>query len=186
MNSMDSVERMFRVLVRTLRATNPALLSSPFSVGEIHQQILPYRHFRRELGLETNQEYELTLMQLLSGAGGFLDVDERLRDGLGTELASGSPEPSKVRDFADAQVSIRAAALDAIGEEKRTPIAAIPVVPGMQCRFCSGALPEGRAVNFCPHCGQNLRVHNCPACGAELEKEWKYCVACGKAVRTGT
>jgi hypothetical protein len=43
--------------VRALQSRQPALLSAPFTVGELHQQILPYRHFRRELGLETNQEY---------------------------------------------------------------------------------------------------------------------------------
>lgn len=185
---MDSVERMFRVLVRTLRKSNPALLSSPFSVAELHQQILPYRHYRRELGLETNQEYELTLMQLLGGVGGFVDVDERMRDRIAAELSSGSPEPSRVRDFADAQVSIRGAALEAIGEERTAlPGRSAPDqrVTSLKCRYCNGALPEGRAVHFCPHCGQNLQVHNCPACGVELETGWQYCVACGKAVQEG-
>src|SRR5919109_1375773 len=100
---MDSVDRMFHVLVRTLKARQPALLSAPFTVADLHQQIMPYRHFRRELGLETNQEYELVLMELLTGARGYLDVDERLRDELSKELAAQSPEPSRVRDFADAQ-----------------------------------------------------------------------------------
>ena len=107
---MNALERMFQVLVRTLRERNPALLTAPFTVGELHSQILPYRHFRRELGLETNQQYEMVLMELLTGAGGFLDVDERLRDELGKELASGHPEPSRVREFADAHVSVNAAA----------------------------------------------------------------------------
>ena len=183
MTTPDPVERMFRVLVRALRTSRPALLSSAFSVGDIHQQLLPYRHFRRELGLETNQEYELTLMRLLSGAGGYLDVDERLRDGLGAEFASSSPEPSRVRDYADAQVSIRAAALAAIGEDPAHATEAPARKPSeARCRYCAGALPQGRAVHFCPHCGQNLQVRNCPACGAELETDWKFCVACGKGV----
>lgn len=183
--TMDSVERMFRVLVRTLRASNTALLTAPFSVGELHQQILPYRHFRRELGLETNQEYELTLMRLLSGHGDYLDVDERLRDGLGGELASGSPEPARVREFADAQVSIRPAALTALDPEARSGAGTPPAPQGgsASCRYCAGALPSGRTISFCPHCGQNLQVHNCPACGAEVEDGWKFCAACGKSVR---
>lgn len=181
----DPVERMFRVLVRAVRSSRPALLTSSFSVGDIHQQILPYRHFRRELGLETNQEYELTLMRLLSGAGGYLDVDERLRDGLGAELSSGSPEPSRVRDFAEAQVSIRPAALADLGEEHtRATAAASPSPSEARCRYCSGALPQGRTVNFCPACGQNLQVRHCPACGAELEADWQFCVACGKGVQS--
>jgi Double zinc ribbon len=197
---MDPLDRMFHVLVRTLRAKQPALLTAPISVADLHSQILPYRHFRRELGLETNQEYELTLMELLAGARGYLDVDERLRDGLGKELASLSPEPSKVRDFADAQVAINPAALAMVPDVRAVPENAasndvrlgkltggtVPLPAGRQstgtrCRFCGGELPHARALNFCPHCGQNLQVLNCPACGAEVEAGWKFCIACGKA-----
>ncbi len=49
------------------------------------------------------------------------------------------------------------------------------------CRYCGQQLPEGRDVQFCPHCGQNLRVRRCGACSAELEPAWKFCVACGRA-----
>src|SRR5918994_5158773 len=105
---MDALDRMFHVLVRTLRSKQPALLTAPFTVGELHQQILPYRHFRRDLQLETNQEYELVLMELLTGARGYLDVDERLRDELGKELKAASPDPSRVREFGEANVSINA------------------------------------------------------------------------------
>ena len=194
---MDSLDRMFHVLVRTLRVKQPGLLSSPFTVAELHQQVLPYRHFRRELQLESNQEYELVLMELLSGARGYLDVDERLRDQLGKELQSASPEPSRVREFADAHVSISAAAQTKVPvavptppkvEATRPSASLSTAVPGdaqrdtSRCRYCGGELPEGRLMNFCPHCGQNLQVHNCPACGAEVEAGWKFCVACGKAV----
>lgn len=49
------------------------------------------------------------------------------------------------------------------------------------CRYCGQPLPEGRDVQFCPQCGQNLRVRRCAACSAELEPAWKFCVACGRA-----
>ncbi|MEX2180171.1 MAG: zinc ribbon domain-containing protein [Gemmatimonadaceae bacterium] len=189
---MDAIERMFQVLVATIQAKHPNLLSAPFTVGDLHQQLLPYRHFRRELGLETNQEYELVLMQLLSGARGYLDVDDRLRDELGKELASSAPEPSRVRSFADAQVSINQAALATLGHAIPSPIPppggaktatqAPSAADAGTCRYCSGALPKGRATHYCPHCGQNLQVHNCPACGAEREAGWKFCVACGKGM----
>jgi hypothetical protein len=195
---MDPIDRMFHVLVRTLRAKQPALLKSPFTVSELYQHILPYRHFRRELEIETNQEYELVLMQLLSGVRGYLDADERLRDGLAKELNSLSPEPARVRDYADAQVSVNASA------QTRVPAAASPAsgapaigassaptqtmtpaserTDASRCRYCGGDLPPGRTMNYCPHCGQNLQVINCAACGAEVEAGWKFCVACGKAV----
>ncbi|MBI1808306.1 MAG: zinc ribbon domain-containing protein [Gemmatimonadetes bacterium] len=65
-----------------------------------------------------------------------------------------------------------------------------PIEPGVDaphraarpgCRYCGQPLPEGRDVQFCPHCGQNLRVRRCAACSAELEPAWKFCVACGRA-----
>jgi hypothetical protein len=198
---MDAVDRMFQVLVNALRKSNPAAVSSPFTVSDLYQQIIPYRHFRRELALESNQEYELTLMKLLGGERGYLDVDERLGDGLKKELASGSPEPARVRDFADAQVSVNPAALASVPSKPTPAVAAPPAPAGTPaqasggastatpasspvhgCRYCGGELPTGRVLNYCPHCGQNLQVHHCPACGAELEAGWRFCVACGKTV----
>src|SRR5205823_13007902 len=171
MTTMDALDRMFRVLVKTLQAKNPALLTVPFTVGELHQQILPYRHFRRELGLETNQEYELILMELLSGARGYLDVDERLRDQLGKELNASSPEPARVRDYADSHVAINPSALAAPTETAATaqpvtraaPTVASTLNPapsrggGPRCRYCDGELPMGRPLRFGPLCGQNLQ-----------------------------
>jgi hypothetical protein len=62
------------------------------------------------------------------------------------------------------------------------PSAPAPVRPPRPgCRYCGQPLPEGREVNFCPSCGQNLRVRRCGACSAELEAGWKFCVSCGRA-----
>jgi hypothetical protein len=49
------------------------------------------------------------------------------------------------------------------------------------CKYCGQPLPDGRDVQFCPHCGQNLKMSRCAACSAELEPGWKFCVACGRA-----
>jgi predicted amidophosphoribosyltransferase len=53
---------------------------------------------------------------------------------------------------------------------------------GGPCPYCSGALPAGRAVTFCPHCGMNVTVAQCPACSSEVEAAWHYCVTCGRDV----
>lgn len=50
------------------------------------------------------------------------------------------------------------------------------------CSFCGGALPEGRLVNFCPHCGQSQSVTHCPECKSEVELGWRHCVTCGFAL----
>ena len=51
-----------------------------------------------------------------------------------------------------------------------------------RCAYCGGRLPTGRAVNFCPHCGQNQTILICPECRSEVEPGWKHCVHCGRAV----
>ncbi len=53
---------------------------------------------------------------------------------------------------------------------------------GSRCGFCGGSLPPGRAVNFCPFCGQNQVLTRCPDCQAEVEIGWRHCVNCGVVV----
>jgi predicted amidophosphoribosyltransferase len=59
---------------------------------------------------------------------------------------------------------------------------ATTTVHGGPCPFCTKPLPEGRAVTFCPHCGQNVTVRHCPACSSEVESGWRHCVTCGREV----
>lgn len=233
----DDLDRMFHLLVTSMMSRSPDTLTRPFAVADLYQDILPYRLFRRELGLDTNQDYEMTLLELLSGARGYLVVDERTADTLRRELASPNPDPSVFRQFSTTQVSIspdalaevaRAQAGDAAHDRASRPVqtseraemprpeppraetpraagpsgamSAIPdaaprtpasgrlpitPAPGESCRFCGGALPPGRPLIFCPHCGQDQTVLHCQACGAELEVGWNYCTTCGRGVAPG-
>ena len=52
---MDALDRTFRHLLQTIQTRYPAYLTQPFEVAELYQNILPYRHHRRELALETNR-----------------------------------------------------------------------------------------------------------------------------------
>jgi hypothetical protein len=63
-------------------------------------------------------------------------------------------------------------------EEEAAPSVS-PRTGSAPCSFCGGELPVGRAVIFCPHCGQNVGVVHCPACGTELDFGWRYCITCG-------
>jgi predicted amidophosphoribosyltransferase len=54
------------------------------------------------------------------------------------------------------------------------------IAGGGSCQYCGGALPEGRRISFCPHCGQNLTIIHCPACSTELEAGWRFCTTCGR------
>ena len=247
---MDDVERMYRHLVRTIRSTSPHLLTQPFQVADLYATILPYRLHRRDLGLETNQDYEMAMLELLSGARGYLIVENRMREVLGASLKSSNPDPQLIREFASSRVSLspdglrqydpdalaaasagaptapggvpaadvervpaRSAATGAPAAAASVPppapavAASAPTAPrsgaaspsapstatrrasrpvtiaaaGETCPHCKGELPAGRPINFCPHCGQDLTVQHCPACGSELEHGWKFCVTCGRA-----
>ena len=50
------------------------------------------------------------------------------------------------------------------------------------CPWCRENLPRKSRVRFCPFCGSNVKLVPCPACGEELEVNWRFCVACGTEV----
>lgn len=130
---MDNVDRMYRHLVRTIRTKFPQYLTQPLDVAELHQTVLPYRHHRRELGLETNDDYEITLTELLSGERGYLIVDERMRDVLKRELATPNPDPSAFKQFDANRVALSPAALrslEAGPDDPTTPLRPVAVPPG--------------------------------------------------------
>jgi hypothetical protein len=245
---MDDLDRVFHRLVSNIRHRHPEYLTLPFTVQELYETLIPYRHHRRELGIETNQDYEIAVTRLLSGERDYLQADPEMRDKLQAELASPHADPGGFREFAGAKVSLAPEALRRIraltvpagatdtpasttaegagqssAESNQSPPASItgdaavsptPTLGGFNatfpvssaaasesarptpaaissmlnaavpegCPFCSGTLPEGRAVIYCPHCGNNLSVSRCPACGGELEKGWKFCVSCGRSV----
>jgi len=226
---MDDLDRVFHRLVSNIRHRHSEYLTLPFTVQELYETLIPYRHHRRELGIETNQDYEIAVARLLSGERDYLLADQAMRDKLKAELQSGHGDAGAFREFASAKVSLapealrRIRALTASGPEsdesselsassppspainktfpvssppapspaisdgpKASPAAALSSMMNTTvpegCRFCGGTLPEGRTVVYCPHCGNNLSVSRCPACGSELEKGWKFCVTCGRGV----
>jgi hypothetical protein len=50
------------------------------------------------------------------------------------------------------------------------------------CPSCSAPLPSGRVVVFCPFCGVQVGAKRCPGCGTEIERDWRHCITCGKAI----
>jgi hypothetical protein len=68
----------------------------------------------------------------------------------------------------------------ALDDEVAGTEAVSPRFASAPCAFCGGELPVGRAVIFCPHCGQNVGVVHCPACGTELDVGWRFCITCGR------
>lgn len=63
---------------------------------------------------------------------------------------------------------------------------AAPITAATRCSYCGGSLPAGRAVHFCPHCGQSQLQGQCPRCKAEVEYGWRHCVSCGTGLSFDT
>jgi hypothetical protein len=194
---MDDLDRLFQRLVHNIRNGHAEYLSVPFTVQELYDTLVPYRHYRRDLGIETNQDYEAAVTRLLAGEKGYVRADKAMQDRLKQELDSPDADVGAFRDFADARISLAPEAVQKLGialpaqnaggyagqgNGNGAPtsfgLATVDLAEG--CKFCGGTLPEGRTVTYCPHCGQNLAAKHCAGCGAELDPIWKFCINCGK------
>lgn len=252
---MTDLERFFRRLVDNLIAIDPARLHRPLTLGELSDSVVPYRTNRRSLSIDTNEDYDMLLLRLASGEGGFLRMSSEgvraqfqgeatshhpnlglLRELAGAEFVLGTqplahalgpdpmlayapPEEEEV-EMAEAGGADEAEeiSLDALRKPSfapETPMlhwppdqrASLPAISreiprevnrpaeatrqtsgesarigGIRCGFCGGGLPANRAVNFCPHCGQNQTFTRCPECQSELELGWRHCIRCGHMV----
>ena len=121
---MDNLDRMYRHLVRTIRSRFPQYLTQPFDVGELHQTILPYRHHRRELGLETNEDYEIALTRAPVGRARLSDRRRpharRAARGAGVD-ESRSERVQAVRDGDASRCRRRRCAASTIGPDEDVP-----------------------------------------------------------------
>lgn len=192
---MDAVERMYRHLVRTVRSRFPQYLTQPFTVADLYQTVLPYRLHRRELGLETNEDYEITLTELLSGAREYLIVDEAMRDALHAELATSNPDPTAFKQFATASVALSPTALrglEAGPAEAATPLrpTLVPPPAARSAPRVSNATPAApRSMARTPSAPRAVTPQNgerCTSCNAELPagRPITFCPHCGHDLTT--
>jgi predicted RNA-binding Zn-ribbon protein involved in translation (DUF1610 family) len=197
----SDLQRFFAQLVHNLTAIHPARLRQPMTLAELRESIIPYRANRRALQLESSEDYELVVMRLCAGEGGFAITEpEEAQVDFVNELNSPNPDLTIVERHRKAVVALDprsvARALDpkpelayAPWEEqvshaeqtKKAEAEAAEKAPVKEepplCTHCGAKLPAGRVVNYCPKCGQSqLR---CPKCKAELERGWRHCVGCG-------
>jgi len=254
---VTDVERLFRLMVQQLAATDPSRLHRPLTVAELTGDVVPYRRSRATLAIETAEDHDALLLRLISGEGNFVHLmHDEIRRRFEMEARNPNADLNVLREFSKAQFLITAEALartlgdgvivapipvrpqpppppqpfhpvsstaitpparpsipkptigsvvdvpldavrlsmpdlDEIVERHSAPPPPPPrgskpvqrnVTMAASCTFCGGALPLGRAVHFCPHCGQNQTVSYCVGCGAEVEIGWKHCVNCGSAV----
>ncbi len=227
---MTDLERFFVQLVKALNAVDSALLRQPIALEDIMRDVLPYRTHRRALQIDSSEEYELVLMRLAAGEGGYMVTDPpEAMARFQAEIATPHPDLAIIDDDEGVTVLLEpsrvAAALVADGAETSSyappppppppapprppasdPDDALPldevrsarpvsrplrpaerdadpeaesVTAREHCSYCGGGLPDGRIVNFCPHCGQGQALTRCPECRSEVEIGWRHCITCG-------
>ncbi len=115
---MEEVEKLFRHLVRVLSEGERDRSREPIEIAEIYQTILPYRRFRGVLQIESNQDYEMILLRLLSGEGGLASVDPvEAQDALSEEANAVNPNPGAFRDYAAAKVYLNINAIQSYTDD---------------------------------------------------------------------
>ncbi len=132
---MTDLERFFYQLVRTL-ADTPTRLREPLQLADIRGSIVPYRTHRRALEIDSSEDYEIVVMRLCVGEGGFARTgpdDVRLR--FEQELASPNPDLNVLRQFGDAFVSLSPRRVSAVLEQLAQAPAATTTAPSQ--------VPEG-------------------------------------------
>ncbi|HKV76352.1 MAG TPA: zinc ribbon domain-containing protein [Gemmatimonadales bacterium] len=104
---MTDLERLFRLLVQQLAGTDPGRLHRPLTVAELSVDVVPYRHSRRVLALESAEDHEALLLRLVAGEGGFVRlVHDEIRRRFEVEAQSSNPDLGLLREFARAQFLI--------------------------------------------------------------------------------
>jgi hypothetical protein len=199
----DDLQRLFERLVDVLLDRNPDAWPEPLTVADLHERIIPYRTSRARLGFDSLQDYDMALLRLLAGEREYATVEPReVRESLAREAAGSYPDPGAFRAFPAATVRLNPAAVQAVLDAREAyapPVPSVPVDrgppeppplppaarfapsgnPAAACAQCDGSLPEGRVVLFCPYCGADLRLRECPSCGTALERDWTFCITCG-------
>ncbi len=103
------------------------------------------------------------------------------RETLEVAASVAAPAGAPAARTATAPAPVSVAAVPATRAAAIAPqVAPVSHPHGPGCRYCGGELPDGREAHFCPHCGQNLSIKQCPACSTELEVEWQFCITCGR------
>lgn len=149
---MDTLDLLFRRLVLAARAAG--ILERPLEIGELLDDLVPYRAAKRDGQLDTNDDYLHALMRLVAGEREFLFADDLLQDDLRAELASPNPDLTVLRSYATSKVriaTVRAQAVLAGNTEidlrPPTPVATAAVAPK---RFSGAAAPMAPKVEPAP------------------------------------
>jgi hypothetical protein len=104
---MTSLDPLFRLLVRTLSEQEPPRIHQPIAINELMDALLPYRLVRRELGVDSAEDYETLLLRLCAGEGEFIQADPAAQAALLAELQKPIPDLAFLRVYGDTHLVLR-------------------------------------------------------------------------------
>src|SRR4051794_7729642 len=103
----DELDRLFGRLVEALVESGPGRLAVPFAAAELYERLVPYRSNRARLKVATHQDYEMTVLRLLSGERGYARTEPAdVQQALEREAAAENADTALFRNFPDAQIMI--------------------------------------------------------------------------------
>ncbi len=192
---MDALDRLYRRVADVLLRQPDAQVT----VGDVYQNLVPYRQVRNELGFSELAEYEHALLRLLAGERDYVIVERpEVQDELQRELRAPNPILGIYRDYPGVGVYLNPFAAELPVAAAPAPAPAPPAAPpepgtvtaepaeappaprrAAACPGCRTPLPAGRAVSYCPFCGKCLVPVPCGECSSMIEPEWRFCATCG-------
>jgi hypothetical protein len=205
---VSDLERFFRRLVSNLASTDPARLHRPLPLTEVYQSIMPYRTNRRALGLDTSEDYELVLLRLAAGEGGFAHSEpEAARASFAKEVRSTHPDLEVLHRFENVLLTLGPESLERalgpapeLGDQASSsssqdlPLLDLPQMDAPEIGFdAEPTHPEPRPAAAastsarCIHCGGSLpqgrMVKFCPYCGQS--QTLTHCPECQGELEAG-
>jgi hypothetical protein len=105
---MTDLERLFRRLVDNLIAIDPARLHRPLTIADLLGSVIPYRTTRRALAIDSAEDYDMLVLQLCAGEGGYVrmqsdDITQVLRD----QVTSPNPDLDVLREHKRAELVLQ-------------------------------------------------------------------------------
>jgi Double zinc ribbon len=102
---MTDLERLFRRLVDNLIAIDPARLHRPIALSDLLASVIPYRTNRRSLSIDSAEDYDMLVLRLCAGEGGFVrmlsdDIGQLFQD----QVTSPNPDLEIIREYGKAEL----------------------------------------------------------------------------------
>jgi hypothetical protein len=192
----DELDRLFECLVEVLG--RDARIAVPFPAAEIYERLVPYRLNRSRLKVATHQDYEMTVLRLLAGERGYVQLEPAdIKEGMQREVTAVNPDTAYFRTFPDARVMINRFAAERVlrghaayappesepePEEDEEPVSWTSENPIPPVTLSDDAPSAESSPTFELAETEDAPSRQCPYCGGSLpgNRKVNFCPHCGQ------